>query len=152
MPKPLFLYYNIACVHSTFERGLPRKRVQKRRRRLSSMKEMPPRPLIKKTGKIGFADFRVLNFRPIFHLSVWFLVFSEELFSRFFGTLNGWPKTGKKQGFWLSRDCLFCPFGPLMVTFRLHIPCCLQMCEGQYGKGLSHRYPDVLRVRVWVLS
>ena len=42
---------------------------------------------------------------------------------------RGGQKTRKNQGFWLSHVRVFFPFRLLMVTCRLNIPSCLQMCH-----------------------
>ena len=45
------------------------------------------------------------------------------------GTPKGWPKNKKKQVFFCCLVWFFCPFRLLMVTCRLHIPCCWLMCH-----------------------
>ena len=100
------------------------------------LKNAPPGPLInswfffltKERGKHG---------SPIFVFSFWgpyssrknFFCLSK-IYSQVFFWNSKWvaQKTGKKTNI-LVVSWLFFPFGLLMVTFRLHIPCCLQMCH-----------------------
>ena len=56
---------------------------------------------------------------------------ADQIFSRFFGFFKGWPKNREKPVFF---GCLMCRFffflyRLLMVTCRLDIPSCLQMCH-----------------------
>ena len=49
-------------------------------------------------GKIAFSDFRVLDFWPLF---LGGFVHRRRIILKICATLSGWPKTGKKQGFFL---------------------------------------------------
>ena len=55
---------------------------------------------------------------------------ADQIFSRFFGFFKGWPKKqGKTNVFWLSHVRFFNLYRLLMVTCRLDIPSCMQMCH-----------------------
>ena len=101
-------------------------------------KKRPPRgPQIngqKTWQNIVFSDLGDFSYPRILHSSaVSGRHLADQIFSRFFGTPKGWPKKqGKTRVFWLSHVRVFFPFRLLMVTCRLGIPCCLQMCHSSF--------------------
>ena len=100
----------------------------------------PPRPLInssfschQKTGENRVFRFLCSPFSAHFSLVGVFFLSPPKTYPQGFVELRrGGQKTGENKFFGCPVTVFFVPFGLLMVTFRLHVPCSLQMCHSTW--------------------
>ena len=133
-------FYSVISFRRKFaQKWSSKKRVGKRLRGTRSIKNAPPggrkwtldRFAAPQTWEnVVFCDLGNFSYPRILHSSAVSGRNSPTKYSQGFLELpSGGQKKGKTRVFWLSHVRVFFPFRLLMVTCRLDIPSCLQMCH-----------------------